>query len=45
VAERISAYGEAGVGRLLLSPLTDGGDEHLEMLERIAREVIPVCRS
>jgi probable F420-dependent oxidoreductase len=44
IAEQISAYREAGVRRLLLSPLTDGGGEHLEMLERIAREVIPRFR-
>jgi probable F420-dependent oxidoreductase len=45
VAERISAYGEAGVRRLILSPLTDGGAEHMEMLERIAHEVLPSCRA
>ena len=45
VAERIAAYGEAGVRRLILSPLTDGGAEHLEMLERIAHGVMPSCRA
>jgi probable F420-dependent oxidoreductase len=44
VAERIAAYREAGVGRLIFSPLTNEGSEHLEMLERIAAEVIPRCR-
>jgi probable F420-dependent oxidoreductase len=44
VAERVDAYREAGVGRLVFSPLTDGGAGHIEMLERIAGEVVPRCR-
>jgi alkanesulfonate monooxygenase SsuD/methylene tetrahydromethanopterin reductase-like flavin-dependent oxidoreductase (luciferase family) len=43
LVERVLAYREAGVNRLIFSPLTDAGSEHLEMLERIAREVIPRC--
>lgn len=43
IAERVLAYREAGVSRLIFSPVTDGGPEHLEMLERIASEVIPHC--
>ncbi len=41
IAERVVAYREAGVGRLMFSPVTEDGAEHLEMLERIAEEVIP----
>ena len=44
VAERIAAYRDAGVGRLIFSPVTEGDAEHLEMLERIAGDVIPLCR-
>lgn len=44
VAERVLAYRDAGVNRLLFSPLIGAGDEHLEMLERIAHEVIPRYR-
>jgi len=44
IAERIAAYGEAGVDRLIFSPVTGGGPEHLEMLEQIAGDVIPLCR-
>jgi alkanesulfonate monooxygenase SsuD/methylene tetrahydromethanopterin reductase-like flavin-dependent oxidoreductase (luciferase family) len=43
VAERITAYRQAGVGRLIFSPVTEGDAEHLEMLERIAGDVIPLC--
>lgn len=44
IAERVVAYREAGVGRLIFSPLIEDGAEHLEMLERIASEVLPRCR-
>jgi probable F420-dependent oxidoreductase len=45
IAERVAAYRESGVGRLMFSPVTDGGAEHLEMLVRIAEEVIPRYRT
>jgi alkanesulfonate monooxygenase SsuD/methylene tetrahydromethanopterin reductase-like flavin-dependent oxidoreductase (luciferase family) len=44
VAERILAYGEAGVSRLIFSPVAEDGTEHMAMLDRIANEVIPWCQ-
>jgi alkanesulfonate monooxygenase SsuD/methylene tetrahydromethanopterin reductase-like flavin-dependent oxidoreductase (luciferase family) len=44
IAERVDAFREAGVRRLILSPLTEEGAEHLGMLELVAAEVIPRFR-